>query len=413
MEKRKFWSYENKLVTIFFFVIGFVFFDRLAINFLVPFIQKDFTLTNTQIGLLGSALSLVWAFSSPLGGFLSDKVKSRKTVLAIFVLGFSVISLSQGLVATFALLFVLRMIMGLLEGPIVPITQSILVAESSESRRGFNLGFTLNTANGVFGSFLAPLVIVALANLFDWRTAFYLTIIPGIMIVFFIWKSVREPKRLSEEAASQTSAIEKLSLKDVLGHRNIWLTVLIFSCFMIYLMAFQIFGPVYMVNDKHMSTTTMSFVMAAFGAGTAILGFVVPAISDRIGRKPTALIFGFLSIFAPFAILYVQSEMLMVVLVFLFSSGMGVGALLMSVIPSESVPAKYRGIAIGLTTGIGELFGGVLNPIFSGMAADVWGLSAPLLISSCGALLAFILSMFLIETAPVKIQANSGIKMDV
>ena len=49
----------------------------------------------------------------------------------------------------------------------------------------------MNTGNAVFGSLLAPLIIVALANAFDWHTAFYLTIIPGIILAFFILKSVR------------------------------------------------------------------------------------------------------------------------------------------------------------------------------------------------------------------------------
>ncbi len=132
MEKRRFWSYENKLVTIFFFSIGFVFFDRLAINYLIPFIQKDFSLTNTQIGLIGSALAITWAFSGPLGGYLSDRVKSQKLVLAIIIFAFSLVSLLQGLASSFAMVVVLRLIMGVLEGPVTPITQSILAVESSE-----------------------------------------------------------------------------------------------------------------------------------------------------------------------------------------------------------------------------------------------------------------------------------------
>ena len=104
--KRKFWSYENKLVTIFFFSIGFVFFDRLAINYLIPFIQEEFTLTNTQIGLIGSALGITWAISGPLGGFLSDRVNNKKMVLALFVVLFSVVSLMHGLVASFGMLLV-------------------------------------------------------------------------------------------------------------------------------------------------------------------------------------------------------------------------------------------------------------------------------------------------------------------
>ena len=88
--------------------------------------------------------------------------------------------------------------MGVVEGPITPITQSILAVESSEKRRGFNMGLTMNTGNAIFGSFLAPLVIVALANVFDWHTAFYLTIIPGIILAIFIMKTMRNPQKTDE-----------------------------------------------------------------------------------------------------------------------------------------------------------------------------------------------------------------------
>ncbi|MEH7252375.1 MFS transporter [Neobacillus niacini] len=413
MEKRRFWNYENKLVTIFFFSIGFVFFDRLALNYLVPFIQKDFALTNTQIGLLGSALAITWAISGPLGGYLSDRVKNQKLVLAFFIFAFSLVSLLQGLAGSFAMLFILRLIMGVLEGPVTPITQGMLAVESSEKRRGFNVGFTMNTGNAIFGSFLAPLILVGLANAFDWRTSFYLTIIPGLILSFFIMKTLRNPQKEAISAKSSTASSEKVSFREVMKHRNIWLSIVTFSFFMIYVMAFQIFGPVYLVNAKQFSTGTMSIVMAAFGAGFAIFGVLVPAISDRIGRKPTSLIFGVLSIFTPLAVVYLDSVGLIVALVFLFSSGMGVGALLMSVIPTESVPLKYAGVTVGLTIGIGELFGGVLNPILSGIAADAFGLTAPLLISSAAALFCFIFSLFFQETAPVKVRVNKEIDIVV
>ena len=412
LPKKKFWNYENKLVTIFFFSIGFVFFDRLAINYLIPFIQQDFAITNTQIGMIGSALAITWAISGPLGGFLSDKVKNKKLVLALFILAFSVVSLMHGLVASFGVLLLLRLVMGILEGPITPITQSILAVESSEKRRGFNMGFTMNTGNAVFGSLLAPLIIVALANAFDWHTAFYLTIIPGIILAFFILKSVRNPKINIADLGPSTTSKEKVGIKDVMGHRNIVLSIIIFSFFMIYMMAFQIFGPTFLVNYKQLPTSSMSLVMAAFGAGFAIFGMLVPAISDRIGRRPTGIIFGFLSIFTPLTLLFVDSFGLLLLFIFICSSGSGAAALYMSIIPAETVPVKYAGVAIGITIGIAEVFGGVISPIVSGLAADAFGLTAPLLISCSAAFLAFIFSLFIKETAPAKISIEQDIHPD-
>ncbi len=408
MKNKKFWTYENKLVAIVFFTIGFVFFDRLAINYLFPMISVDLGLNYTQLGLLGAALALTWSISGPLGGFISDKVKSKKSMLAILVFAFSVVSLIHGLAQSFAMLFVLRLLMGIVEGPLIPQTQSILAMESSERRKGFNLGFTMNTSNALFGSILAPVVIVALATNFDWHTAFYLTIIPGIILSFVIFKSVKNPDPAKFHAMHAIKSTEKVKVKDVLKHRNIWLSIVVFSLVMTTLMAFQIFGPTYLVQAKGLSDTTMSFVMASFGVGYAIFGFLIPTISERTGRKPASLISGLLLILIPLAVVFVDSIPLMMLLLFIGSAGSGVIGMSMSVIPVESVPLQYSGLAIGLTIGIGELIGGFLNPMVNGALADMYGIQTPLLVAAGAAVLALIFTFFFKETAPSKVQLTKG-----
>jgi len=404
MEKKKFWSYENKLTIIFFFVIGFVFFDRLAINYLFPMISVDLGLNYTQLGLLGAALALTWSISGPLGGFISDKVKSKKAMLAILVLAFSIISLLHGLAQTFAMLFVLRLLMGIVEGPLIPQTQSILAMESSENRRGFNLGFTMNTSNALFGSILAPVVIVALANQYDWHFAFYLTIIPGVLLSLAVLKGVRNPDPAKFHAMHATKSTEKVKIKDVLKHRNIWLSIVVFSLVMTTLMAFQIFAPTYLVQAKGLSSTTMSLVMASFGVGYAIFGFLIPTLSERTGRKPASAVSGLLLILVPLSIVFVDSVPLMMVLLFIGSAGSGVIGMSMSVIPVESAPLQYSGLAIGLTIGIGEFVGGFLNPMINGALADIYGIQTPLYVAAVAGLLAFVFTLFFKETAPAKVK---------
>ena len=408
MEKKKFWNYENKLVVIFFFTIGFVFFDRLAINYLFPMISVDLGLNYTQLGLLGAGLALTWSVSGPLGGFISDKVKSKKTMLAILVIAFSIISLLHGLAQSFAMLFILRLLMGIVEGPMIPQTQSILAMESSERRRGFNLGFTMNTSNALFGSILAPVLLVALATKFDWHMAFYLTIIPGIILSIFILKGVKNPDPAKYHAMHATKSTEKVKVKDVLKHRNIWLSIVVFSLVMTTLMAFQIFGPTYLVQAKGLSATTMSFVMASFGVGYAIFGFLIPTISERTGRKGASLVSGLLLILVPLAIVFVDSVPLMMVLLFIGSAGSGVIGMSMSVIPVESVPLQYSGLAIGLTIGIGEFVGGFLNPMVNGALADKYGIQTPLFVAAGAAVLALLFTLFFKETAPSKVNESQN-----
>lgn len=408
--QQSFWSYENRLVTVFFFAVGLVFFDRLIINFLMPFIQADLGLSNAQVGQLAGAAALTWSIASIVGGRISDKVPSKRIYLVVLMVAFSLASFLQGFVGTFAHLIILRLLMGLFEGPTIPVTQSVLAMESSPHRRGFNLGFTMNTANGVFGSVLAPIVIVALANIFDWRTAFFFTILPGLIMAFVIWKVMREPQAVDPVTEGYAHPDHKGGIGEVLRNRNVWLSIVMFSGFMVYLISLQVFGPLFLTNVRGWTPSSMSLILAAFGVGTAIWGFVVPLISDRIGRKPTAIIFGILSTLAPLSFVYVANPGLLGLAVFLFAAGMGVGGMAMSVIPAESVRPAVAGLAVGLPVGIGEFVGGFLNPVITGAVADHYGLASALFISSGGALMATFFALFLRESAPSKTDSTPTVE---
>ena len=75
---------------------GILFFDRNALNFLMPFVQPDLHLTNTQVGMFSSALSLTWALSGLLVGRISDKLGSRKPVVVVATVAFCLCSFVSG-----------------------------------------------------------------------------------------------------------------------------------------------------------------------------------------------------------------------------------------------------------------------------------------------------------------------------
>jgi MFS transporter, ACS family, hexuronate transporter len=161
-----------------------------------------------------------------------------------------------------------------------------------------------------------------------------------------------------------------------------------------------------LVQAKGLSETTMSFVMASFGVGYAIFGFLIPTLSESTGRKPASLVSGFLLILIPLSIVFVDSIPLMMLLLFIGSAGSGVIGMSMSVIPVESVPLQYSGLAIGLTIGIGELIGGFLNPMVNGALADMFGIQTPLYVAAAAGVLAFLFTFLYKETAPSKVKFN-------
>src|SRR5215510_12699645 len=71
---------------------GILFFDRNALNFVMPFVQPDLGLTNTQVGLLASAFSLTWALAGVVVGGVSDRTGQRKPILLAATIVFALCS---------------------------------------------------------------------------------------------------------------------------------------------------------------------------------------------------------------------------------------------------------------------------------------------------------------------------------
>jgi MFS family permease len=398
--------YENRLLLILFLAFGFVFFDRQALPFLAPFISKEIHLSNTELGTLSGVLALTWALSGLIAGRLSDKLGRRKPILIAAVVLFSCFSAAGGLMTGFLGLLVARALMGVAEGAVLPLAQSLMVEASRESRRGLNMGLLQGSSAGLMGGILAPLAVVWLAELHGWRTALLVTIVPGLLIAAWIARSVREVppggwvEVAAAEAAPETAAGPKPTVREVLGHRNIVLCMAAACCYLTWFIVIITFTPTYLLTVKGLSPSTMSGVMTCLGVGWVLWGFLTPAISDRIGRKPTMIAFSATAALCPLAIVYVSDPMVLGLVIVLTYTGLGCFTLFMATIPAETVPRGALATALGLVMGVGELAGGFLAPVIAGRASDVWGLQTAMFISTGGAVAVVLLSLGLRETAP-------------
>jgi MFS family permease len=403
-------NYENKLLVILFFTVGFVFFDRLSINFLFPFMREEFGLTNSQIGLLTSALAVTWAISGFVLSSFAENLNKRKPILVAAVVVFSLCSIGSGLAATFIGLLVGRAVMGLAEGPVLPISQTLMGFASSESRRGFNMGFVQASAAGLLGAVLAPMVVIPLATHFGWRVAFFVAGIPGLIIACVLLKVVVEPSRQSSAArlAATSAAVagsnKPGSFAHLFGNRNVVLCLLISCLFITWFIALTTFAPLYLMETRGFTPSEMGILMTVLGVSSVIGGFLVPGLSDRIGRKPTMIIFSILAVTVPLVLVYAQVSLpVLGLLLFLTYFGYGVFPIFIATIPAESIGIAHAGKAISLVIGVGEVVGGCLAPMLEGYAADRFGTHAPFLIASAATVVAVLLSFALRETAPAKL----------
>ena len=398
--------YEQRLIWVLGITFGFLFLDRNAASFVMPFIVTDLGLNNKQVGLIASALSFTWAISAFLGGALSDRTGRRKPILLASVVAFSLCSFLSGLAASFAALFAARLLMGLAEGPFLPVCQSLVATESDPSRRGHNMGVMQNFGSNLLGSFLAPLVLVAIAQHWSWRTSFFLAGIPGLVMAVLIARYVREPQRQPQPAAAAGIASADLGQLAMLRYRNIVLCVLMSIVMVAWMVLGWAFLPLFYVKVRQVSAGGMSVLMSLLGLSAAFFSFIVPRLSDRFGRRPVVVGFNLLGLLVPLAALYCDSSLyLLGALIFIGWSASGTFPLFMGTIPSETIPARYVATSLGLTVGIGEILGGVSAPAVAGWAADRYGLTAPMFMQAGCAVAGALLALALTETAPRRVAA--------
>jgi MFS family permease len=406
MPKKGLWTYENTLVLILGLSFGFAFFDRNAVSYLTPYIVRDLKITYAQVGWLQSALSLSWAVFAFVIGRWSDAVGVRKPFLVGILIIFSACSVLSGLATSFSVLLIARLIMGVAEGPLMPICLAIIMVESSQNRRGLNIGIVQSVFASLLGAALAPQVLVRLAESFSWRFAFFIAGIPGILCAIAVLLWVREPGKASVPGKQSTSRVE---LTPLLRERNIWLCAAMACVMVSWLMLHQNFLPAFLTTIGGLSSSQMSNVMSWTGICAMIVGFLCPALSDRIGRKPVVIGACIISVLTPLAALYFHGPVLILgALLFIGWIGTGAFALFMAVIPGETLSARYAASASGLVVCIGEIVGGSCAPPLAGRAADITTLAAPLKIAFVCAIAGSILSFFLKETAEVRAGVTAG-----
>jgi predicted MFS family arabinose efflux permease len=393
--------YEAGLVVLLFLTWGTVFLDRMSLLYLAPFIAPELHLSHAQVGQLVSALALAWALSGLIFGALSDRI-GRRPVLIPAVFLFSALSWLSGVVRSFGELFLARTLMGLAEGPTWSTITATVEASSPPERRGRNVGIVVCAA-ALVGLAIAPVLTTQVAAHFGWRGAFFVAGIPGVLLGALLWRYVREPKQRTNGASHhKPSAKEYLS---VLRHRNIWLCCLASAGFMTWLFVMNAFAPLYITEVSRHSATLAGLVLGASGLGAFMWGWVFPWISDRAGRKPVLLFVALLSAAVPLTYqvsFLVVHPWLMAAAGFIANGGQGIAALVLVLIPTESVPTQVAATAIGLATLVGEIFGGTLAPAIAGAVADRHGLAAPLWIAAGGAIVVFLAGLFIRESAPSK-----------
>jgi MFS transporter, ACS family, hexuronate transporter len=360
-------GYQIMLATLLSINFGIVFFDRNASNFLMPFIQPELGMSNSQVGMLAGALSLTWAIAAFCIGLISDKMGSRKGLLILATIAFSACSFLSGIASSFAMMLGARLLMGVAEGGIMPLSQALVVA--------------------------------AFAASFGWRHSFFLAGAPGLLMALLIWLLVKEAP--AKQTAASPAAPQISTVREALADRNVVLCAIIGVLLVSYLTVCWAFMPLYLTQVRKLDTQTESWLMGTLGISATIGAFAISALSDRVGRRPLLIIMPLIAVVLPLGAMFYDGSVWGLAALFFVGWGVnGVFPLFMGTVPSESVAPHHMAMAMGICMGMCEFLGGVLAPSLAGIFADSAGLNAPLWLMLGVTVVAALLALGLRETAP-------------
>ncbi len=424
-------SYQTLLVFLLSLNFGIVFFDRQALNALMPFIQPDLALSQTQIGFLAGGLSFSWAIAAFFVGRLSDTLGKRKILLVLATVAFSICSFVSGLATSFLFLFAARLLMGAAEGGVMPISHAMVASEVDPKHRGLAQGVAQNLGSNLLGSFAAPVVLVAFAQMFSWREAFYLAAVPGLISAALIWFMLEEPKQAERAEKPRVSAGKAVGdyfeeVVRAMKIRNMWICVVVGILMVAHFVITWAFIPSFLVQERGMDATSMSWLVGSLGIAAAIYSFAVSGASDRIGRKPVMVFLPFLSLVGPIGVLLLDPAAFegmglfglsgyATVLIPIFFVGWmvnGTFPIFMATIPSETFRPIHHATVLGLAMGFCEVLGGVFGPPIAGALNDAFGMETFLYVLMVLAVISGFVAMGLKETAPAAL-AKKGLTAEL
>ncbi|OCG07435.1 MFS transporter [Gilliamella sp. wkB178] len=409
--------------------------DRANIGFAIPYIQKEYDLSNTMAGLLISLFFAGYALFQIPSGFLTKKFGTRK-MYSLGMFFTSVCTGLMGLVNSVLMLKFLRLLVGICEAPVVIGSTATINQWFPAKEKG--------TATGLFlaGSKVGPLIVPPLCAwiimTLGWRYIFVFFAIPGLIFSIFWYVMVRdkpEESRFVNKAEADYIREDSLTLNNVDKATSLpefkftWLDKFIrtkkvpeltsskevFKCWDIYGAALGYFTmvgivsilmswlPKYLISERGFDLYSSAGLAAAPFLGTVLGNFFGGLLSDRVfnkRRKPLMLISAGITIFTMYSLVYApENKILLACMLFGLGLFLSLGYSAFSVYAMGRVDKATYPIAYGVINMGGQL-GGTIMPFIVGVILDKFHWNAVFMTMAGFCVFCFIFVMSIIEPLP-------------
>jgi len=273
------------------FIINYI--DRGNVSVAAQLIEREFRLSDSQLGILLSAFFYTYTVMQFLIGWLVDRFDANRVLAAGFLL-WSLATAATGIVSGFALLLAMRFILGVGEAVALPCGSKILGEHLPEQYRGFASGCVMSGLKWglVIGTVGGGLLMAD----FGWRPVFI-----GIGLISLLWLPAWlkwMPRRIQSTVAIVKDGPR---FRDILLHRSFWGTSAghFATNYLFYFLLTWL--PTYLLRERHLSMKAMALAagvcygvdaLSAVSTGWLQDFAIVKGYAPTLVRK-SAMVIGF------------------------------------------------------------------------------------------------------------------------
>lgn len=163
--------------------------DTSIANVAIPYIAGNLSVSADQGTWVITSFAASNAIVLPLTGWLSDYFgRVRLFVWSVFL--FTLTSFLCGLATSLTMLVIFRVIQGAVAGSLIPLSQSLLMANNPPEKQGTALGFWGMIV--IVAPILGPIIGGYLTDTYSWPWIFYINVPIGLFSAFVTWYFLKD-----------------------------------------------------------------------------------------------------------------------------------------------------------------------------------------------------------------------------
>lgn len=357
--------------------------DALIISALITPIKSELGLKDEMFGIVAATFTAAGMIGAPVFGYAAGRFGRKRTLIAGAIL-WSLASSGGALASGVAGLMLWRGLTGFGEAAYQGLAPSWL--SDLYDRRWRNFVFSLFMVRNKIGSAIGLALGAWIATHYDWRAAFLVSGIPGLILaagLFFL----REPGAGASDG--ETNARRRLSLREQLGVLAVppYVAHLVALAFFYSgTMTAQVWAPAYLHRQFGLTNMAASGFLAAVLLFTTPVGLIGGFLAGRtLAKRPNGLTWALAvtSLLAAtfFAIAYASHDLVttkrfIVLAVIAFGSTAGS----LTTLLVEFVPAVLRASAGSIGAFVVAATSGAVAPWLLGHLSDRYGLATAIFV---------------------------------